>query len=175
MSEPLYNASPLQAIRRFWSKYAVFSGRAGRAEYWWWALASVIISLLLQVVRFLALGASWQTYPASSDYSLRWSSLPWAVWYVATFVPEQALGVRRLHDSDRSGWWQLLSFPVFVAGIVQERLTSKTTSLTHVQPLTGVRLADSTVASVVTLVITVVLILFYTAAPTAAGRRFDQT
>ncbi|WP_413249980.1 DUF805 domain-containing protein [Sinomonas flava] len=38
------------AIRRFFAKYATFRGRAGRGEYWWWVLASMIVSIILQVV-----------------------------------------------------------------------------------------------------------------------------
>jgi hypothetical protein len=47
LDKPLYGATFGQAISRFFKKYATFSGRASRSEYWWWVLASAIISAVL--------------------------------------------------------------------------------------------------------------------------------
>ena len=41
---PYYGAPPVEAVKRVFQKYAVFSGRASRSEYWWWALASAVAS-----------------------------------------------------------------------------------------------------------------------------------
>jgi uncharacterized membrane protein YhaH (DUF805 family) len=173
--EPLYDASPVQAVRRFWLKYAVFSGRAGRAEYWWWALVSFVVVLLLEAIRFVALGATLATYVASPVLSLRWASVPWLAWFVVTFVPAQALAVRRLHDSGRSGWWQLLALVVIVLSNVQTRLLPPTNPLEPgARPLTGVDLAITTSASIVTLIISVVLIILYAAAPARDGQRYER-
>ena len=175
LDQPLYRASFAEAVRRFWAKYAVFSGRAGRAEYWWWALAATVVGMVLEVVRFVLVGASLQAYLASPFYSVRWTSVPSLLWFLATFVPGQALGVRRLHDGGRTGWWQLLTLVVIVAGAVQTRFLPRTVSLTTPPPpLTGTPLVVSTLASVVTLVVEVVLIIFYTAPPVPAGQRFDR-
>lgn len=156
-------------------KYAVFSGRAGRAEYWWWALAATVVALVLEAVRFVLVGVSLQAYLASPLYSLRWTSVPSLVWFLATFVPSQALGVRRLHDGGRTGWWQLLTLVVIAGAVLQTLFLPRTVSLTAPPTaLTGTPLVVSTVASVVTLVVEVVLIVFYTATPVPAGQRFDR-
>jgi uncharacterized membrane protein YhaH (DUF805 family) len=76
-------------------KYAVFSGRAGRPEYWWFALASAIISLLLTILVGVAIsGAAGQGI--SALYSL------------AVLLPTIGVGIRRLHDTNHSGWWMLI-------------------------------------------------------------------
>ena len=79
----------IEAIQTVFSKYAVFSGRARRSEYWYFALFCYVISFILGYVS--------QTF--------NW------VFLIATFVPQLAVGVRRMHDSGRSGWnllWALL-------------------------------------------------------------------
>ena len=47
---PLYGAGFGQAVRRFWSKYATFSGRASRSEFWWWQLANLLVAVVLAVI-----------------------------------------------------------------------------------------------------------------------------
>jgi len=89
-------------------KYAVFSGRARRKEYWFFTLFSVIISLILTFVD-AAMGfrdekSGWG--PLSGLYSL------------AVLIPSLAVCVRRLHDTGRSGWWILISLIPCVGGII---------------------------------------------------------
>ena len=175
LDRPLYGASFGQAVRRFWLKYAVFAGRAGRAEFWWWALAAAVVGLVLEVVRFVLVGASLQAYVASPLYSLRWTSVPSLVWFAATLVPTQALGVRRLHDGGRTGWWQLLTLVVVGCAVLQTQLLPRPVSLTTPPPvLTGVPLLVTGLASAVTLLVEVLLIVWYTSPPVPAGQRFDR-
>jgi uncharacterized membrane protein YhaH (DUF805 family) len=75
-------------------KYAVFDGRACRTEYWTYALFSALISLVLTFVE----GLVDELPPLVGAYSL------------AVFLPSIAVTVRRLHDTDRSGWWLLILF-----------------------------------------------------------------
>lgn len=82
-------------------KYAVFSGRAPRAEYWWFYLATMIAQVSLTIIDE-ALG-EWS--PLASLFSL------------AILVPWLAVTVRRLHDTNRSGWW-LLSLVMLISFIV---------------------------------------------------------
>lgn len=72
-------------------KYANFSGRAIRSEYWWFILAYIIAYLVLAIVDYV-LGAQLLT----------------AILSLALLIPSIAVGVRRLHDLDKSGWWLLL-------------------------------------------------------------------
>ena len=47
---PLYGATLQQAVQRFFKKYAIFSGRASRSEYWWWALVSLIVGIVINII-----------------------------------------------------------------------------------------------------------------------------
>ena len=67
--------------------YAVFDGKAGRPEFWMFVAVSIVIGILLSVLRMPTL---------SSLYSL------------VILIPSLAVGARRLHDTGRSGWWQLI-------------------------------------------------------------------
>lgn len=77
-------------------KYAVFSGRARRKEYWMFALFNFLILLLIGFILGL-LGA-----PAAMGDGVS------AIYNLAILVPAIAVGVRRMHDTGRSGWWLLL-------------------------------------------------------------------
>ena len=82
-------------------KYANFSGRAMRSEYWWWTLFSIIVSIVLYVIDMI-LGAQ----------------LLQSIWGLATLLPAIGVGVRRLHDLDRSGWWLLIAFTIIGAFVL---------------------------------------------------------
>ncbi|MFF3407258.1 DUF805 domain-containing protein [Streptomyces sp. NPDC002742] len=83
-------------------KYATFNGRARRQEYWMFALINVIIAVALLVV----------------DASLLGTGVIVPVYELAVLLPSLAVGVRRLHDTGRSGWWMLIAFVPLVGGIV---------------------------------------------------------
>lgn len=83
-------------------KYALFNGRARRKEYWYFFLFNVIIGVAISIVE-ITLGIS---AILSTIYSL------------AVFIPSIAVSIRRLHDTNRSGWWLLLSFVPVVGAIV---------------------------------------------------------
>ncbi len=83
-------------------KYAVFSGRARRTEYWMFFLINFIITFVLGFVEGLFKGPG----VLGMVYSL------------GVLVPSIAVGVRRLHDTGRSGWWLLISFVPLIGAIV---------------------------------------------------------
>ena len=88
--------------------YATFSGRARRKEYWMFFLISALISIVLTLLDIL-LGTYSMEYEAglfSGLYSL------------LILIPSIAVVVRRLHDSDRSGWWILISLIPLIGVIV---------------------------------------------------------
>jgi uncharacterized membrane protein YhaH (DUF805 family) len=91
-----------QAIQSVFRQYASASGRARRSEYWWWTLAAFLGYVVLYV---LMLAVS------------RVFGVLVAIYGLALVVPSVALGIRRLHDTGRSGWWLLFSFVPFVGGI----------------------------------------------------------
>ncbi|MGG7579520.1 DUF805 domain-containing protein [Rhizobium sp. Nf11,1] len=83
-----------QAIGSYFKNYVNFSGRASRSEFWYSALFVFLVAIALYFV------------DRSATLNLIWS--------LATFLPSIAMAARRLHDTNRSGWWQLLAllFPI---------------------------------------------------------------
>ena len=94
-------------VKTVFRKYAIFQGRAQRAEYWYFVLFYVIV--------YTALGFLDGSLSRPADES------PWGlltgVFALATLVPSIAVSVRRLHDTNRSGWWLLVSL-VPVLGLI---------------------------------------------------------
>jgi uncharacterized membrane protein YhaH (DUF805 family) len=95
----------------YWKKvvlenYLNFEGRARRAEFWWYALANLIITIVLNLI----------------DAGLGWGSgyggVLSGIYGLAVLLPGLAVGIRRLHDTDKSGWWLLLVFIPIVGLIV---------------------------------------------------------
>lgn len=84
-------------------RYAEFSGRAPRAEYWYFYLMTIIVGIVAAFID-LAIGSS---------------GIVRAIVNLALFLPFLAVSVRRLHDTNRSGWWLLGVFAAFlVIGVV---------------------------------------------------------
>lgn len=88
-------------------KYAVFSGRAQRAEYWYFALFNfVIIFVLMLLDTILGTGGEMGAGLFGGLYSL------------AVLIPSLAVGVRRLHDTDRTGWWLLIGLVPIIGFVI---------------------------------------------------------
>lgn len=100
----------IEAVKSVFGKYATFSGRALRSEFWWWQLFSILVAILLGILDYALFGMGEAvTSVTDSGVSAMYDSGPLgAIWSLATLVPSFALGARRLHDGDRSGWLQLL-------------------------------------------------------------------
>ncbi|WCC79131.1 DUF805 domain-containing protein [Cutibacterium equinum] len=94
------HASFGDAIKLYFKNYAVFEGRASRSEYWWSALFVTLVYIALS-----ALSAASGGSQGSSMIVV----LLYAVWTLGNLVPSLAIQVRRLHDTNRSGWWVLIS------------------------------------------------------------------
>lgn len=102
------------AVTTVLSKYATFQGRAARPEYWWWVLATLILFIALAVVDG-ALFAPMMGFEAfSEDAGQPLSFLA----SLALLLPNLAVSVRRLHDTDRSGWWLLLAIIPIIGSLV---------------------------------------------------------
>jgi uncharacterized membrane protein YhaH (DUF805 family) len=88
------------AISSFFSKYATFSGRARRSEFWFAVLFTTLVSIAISIV--------WPSTTVVLDgMSFQQSSLPSNLWQLAILVPSIALSVRRLHDIGRKGTYYL--------------------------------------------------------------------
>ena len=90
-----------EAVRSVLSQYAGFTGRARRSEYWFWTLA-VVIGAIVAIIIDSIIGIN----------------LFYIVFALAVLVPGVAVGVRRLHDISKSGWWILLSLIPLIGSIV---------------------------------------------------------
>ena len=100
----------IEAVKAVFSKYATFEGRARRSEYWWFVLFNLIVSIILTVL----LGGG----RGMGDSGMMGGSLLANIWSLATLLPSLAVGARRLHDIDRTGWWQLIWFIPVIGWIV---------------------------------------------------------
>lgn len=103
LNKPYYDCPFPEAFLRFWKKYVVFKGRASRSEFWWWTLASVGISVLLSLLS------------SATDDKLGFLS---SIWSLAILIPSLALAVRRLHDTDKPGWWVAIFYGAMALGMI---------------------------------------------------------
>jgi uncharacterized membrane protein YhaH (DUF805 family) len=87
-------------------KYAVFSGRSRRMEYWYFVLFNIMVSIVLAGID--ALLGTFTSY----------IGLLSGIYGLAVLIPTLALTVRRLHDIDRSGWWILIGLVPLIGAIV---------------------------------------------------------
>jgi len=90
-------------------KYATFRGRASRKEFWLFALFNFIAVNVIGLVSGFVAAKSGHAEVALAGILL---------YYLATLIPTLAVTVRRLHDTDRSGWWLLIALVPVLAGIV---------------------------------------------------------
>ena len=81
----------IESLQICYKKFFDFSGRASKSEYWWFQLYNTILYIL--------------TFVFQNDLALLFSIL-----VIANLIPVFAAGVRRVHDSNKSGWWILISF-----------------------------------------------------------------
>jgi uncharacterized membrane protein YhaH (DUF805 family) len=90
------------SVRSVLSNYANFNGRAGLAEYWWWSLVLFIVQGVLEL-------------------ALRGLALAWLfelLLFLTLLLPSVAVTVRRLHDTNRSGWWLLIALVPVIGALV---------------------------------------------------------
>ncbi len=92
-----------QAIGSAFARWQTFNGRAGGTEYWWFVLFGTIVFGLASLLDHAAFGRD---------------ALFGAIGTLVFLMPYIAVAVRRLHDTNRSGWWLLLVFVPLVGNVV---------------------------------------------------------
>lgn len=92
-----------RAVASGFKKYAIFSGRATRSEFWYWILFYLLGAIavgILDEILFSGRTVVGDRGPIELVYD------------VIFFLPNWSIQARRLHDVDRSGWWQLISLTI---------------------------------------------------------------
>jgi uncharacterized membrane protein YhaH (DUF805 family) len=93
-----------EAIRLAWQNKFVYEGRASRSAYWWYALSMGIVGIVFEIIVAI-LGAATHSGGLVAILAI--------LFWIGAVIVSLPLAVRRLHDTDRSGWWLLLSFVPF--------------------------------------------------------------
>lgn len=112
----------IQSVKTCFKKYGTFSGRATRSEYWYWVLffaISNVLTCLLDIMIFPlpTEGSKAFYFPINTIFVLLFS------------IPSIAVGIRRLHDVNRSGWWLLIGLTII--GLIYPLLVWKCTKGTQ--------------------------------------------
>jgi uncharacterized membrane protein YhaH (DUF805 family) len=93
----------IDAVGRYFQDYAVFWGRTSREDFWWVALFTALVVFLSSLI---------ETHVKSIGAGLM------ALYVCATIVPFTAIGVRRLHDANLSGWWVFVGLVPIVGQLI---------------------------------------------------------
>ena len=86
-----------EAVGTCFRKYFDFTGRARGSEYWYFFLFSFLLGIISTILDMNLFGNSWEDYGPL-----------YLITTVGLFIPSISAATRRLHDSGKSGWWQLL-------------------------------------------------------------------
>lgn len=87
-------------------RYTDFDGRSDRPEVWWFGLINLIVSLVLWAV-------------GSAAFGFLTGELVAVLYGLVTLLPALGVEIRRLHDTNRSGWWILISLIPLIGGITR--------------------------------------------------------
>lgn len=103
------------------ARYAEFSGRSRRMEYWMWALFQVLVYFAVVILMMLFGGAAILSGDPNAMMSAGFGMVMILILYIlialAFLIPSLAVSVRRLHDTDRSGWWILAPVAPYIVMI----------------------------------------------------------
>ncbi len=103
-------------------RYADFSGRSRRMEFWMWQLFKFLIVIAFYVLIFALAGSAMMSGDPSAVMAVGGAAmLIWLVmmvFFLGILIPDIAVAVRRLHDTDRTGWWFLAPLAPYVLVIV---------------------------------------------------------
>lgn len=104
-----------EAVQSVFKNYVNFEGRASRSEFWWFRLFQVLV-----IIGLFVLGGIIAAIAGGSEGGSAVAGIPILlviIFYLGTFLPELAVAVRRLHDTNKSGFWLLIALVPF-GGIV---------------------------------------------------------
>lgn len=102
-----------QSIKSVFSKYADFSGRATRSEYWYFYLFNFLVVMVYYIALFAMLVSGSRDSSAAG-----YLSVMFIIYALVMTIPSLAVTVRRLHDTGHSGWWIFLNLIPVIGSIV---------------------------------------------------------
>jgi len=98
------------AVTTCFQKYVDFNGRARRSEYWWFVLFVILAAIVATILDHII-----DPPPAGVPFSI---GIVYGLVVLACFLPGLAVEIRRLHDTNRSGWWLLIAFVPFLGALL---------------------------------------------------------
>lgn len=174
--------SPIGWALRPLKRYAEFSGRSSRAEFWWFVLAVFVFWILAMILSFGAIAGIGASGAQPSVGLLGAFGITWLILmvaFLALLVPWLAVQVRRLHDTDRSGWWLggfyllYLVYAVFMGSVMFGMMASMRAGNTPPDPTAfGAGFGAAGLIGLLQFVYMIVLIVFYCLPGTAGPNRF---
>lgn len=152
--------TPVDWAKRPIQKYADFTGRAPRAEFWWYVLAIVILSIIARIIdSILGLKVAGPYGPLSLIVAL------------GLLIPNIAVGVRRLHDTNRTGWWLLMPIvPYCLAFVLGGAAMMGAASGSGAAAMAGAGIAG--IFALIGLICAIVLLVFYCLPGTPGDNRY---
>ncbi len=99
-----------QAIKSFYNNYTNTEGRASRSAYWWVILYQCIVMIPLAFLAGYGIGIHSSALTVIGYVLI-------GIFWLANIVPAITLSVRRLHDTNRSGWWYLINLVPYIGSI----------------------------------------------------------
>ena len=119
-----YQVSFITAVKRAFSQYCSFHGRASRSEYWWFILFNFIVGGLITAIfggsGYIEMIKTALSDPERAQYITMTGAYNTVstAWAILTFLPGLGLLWRRLHDAGHSGWWILWILLPFIGSII---------------------------------------------------------
>ena len=116
----------MDAVKSCFGKYATFSGRAPRSEFWYFVLFYLIVAIVLSYVdsaifgpREVVMMSATDSFETGMSFSMAWQPQPiTGIFMLAMLLPSLSVQVRRLHDTNRSGWWWWINLIPLIGAIV---------------------------------------------------------
>jgi uncharacterized membrane protein YhaH (DUF805 family) len=177
----MQNLSPIGWALRPLKNYAKFSGRAPRAEFWWFFLFMFVVWM---AVYFLMIGtmfgaANGQNPPSAGVMgAFGGLGIILLLFWLAMLLPTLAVQTRRLHDTDRSGWWLGGFYLVYAAYFAMLFGSMGSMLMGGAQPnpsqVSGGMFGATMILGLVMFVYAIVLLVFYCLPGTKGPNRFGE-
>lgn len=106
-----------KAVITCFKKFCVFKGRARRSEFWYWTLFTFLVSIGFSALKGLVSIFTLNKGTGSTNVDTVFVIITIG-WTLATLLPTLGVSVRRLHDTDHSGWWLLAAYILEIVGLV---------------------------------------------------------